>query len=142
MTIFPFRTAFFTIVIGLAAISLAPGCAVVMASRQPSKKDLSLLAPGTDRDVVIGEFGVPVTSERLPDGGRKDVYTFIQGYSTGTKFGRALFHGSADVLTLGLWEAAGTPLEATFDGKKITVRVTFNAHDRIVRTETLLITKP
>jgi hypothetical protein len=113
-----------------------------MAAKQPSKKDLGRLAPGTERDMVIAEFGAPVTSEATPEGGRKEIYTFIQGYSTGTKVSRALFHSAADALSLGLWEAAGTPIEATFDGKKITVSVVFDHDDRIVTTRTVAIVRP
>jgi len=139
------RRSVLAMTIALTASTFMPllsSCSVVMAARQPSKKDLGLLAPGTERDLVIAEFGAPVTSEPMPDGGRKEIYTFIQGYSTGAKVSRAVFHSAADVLSLGLWEAAGTPIEATFDGKKITVRVIFDHNDRIVSEETVAITKP
>jgi hypothetical protein len=54
------------------------------------------------------------------------VLSFTQGYSKGAKVGRAVFHGAADVLTLGLWEVAGTPIEAVADGTPIKVEVYYD----------------
>jgi len=127
---------------GVAFVPLWSSCSVVMAAKQPTRKNLNLLAPGTERDLVIAEFGPPVTSERTDDGGRREIYTFIQGYSTEVKATRAFLHAGADVLTLGLWEAAGTPIEATFDGKKITVRIFFDHNDLIVTCTTVAVAKP
>ena len=124
----------------LSALALAvfafSGCSVVMATRQPSKKNLEVLRPGTDRDRVIAEIGVPVSSEKI-DGGKKEIYTFIQGYSSGVKASRAIFHGVADVFSFGIWEAVGTPIEGAFDGKKISVRVIYDLDDKVRETTTL-----
>lgn len=130
------------IVLSMLGALLLAGCSVVMATKQPGKKDLTVFKPGTERDVVVGEIGAPVSSEKLEGGGRKDIFTFIQGYSSGAKASRALFHGAADVFTLGLWEAVGTPIEASFDGKKITVRVIYDANDRVKESTTLLVSNP
>jgi uncharacterized protein YceK len=120
---------------------LISGCSVVMASRQPSKKDLTVLKPGTERDRVIAELGVPVSTEKL-DSGRKDIYTFIQGYTTATKVSRAVFHSAADVFTIGLWEAVGTPIEGAFDGKRISVRVIYDSKDLVQDSTTLSVSDP
>jgi len=56
---------------------------------------------------------------------------FIQGYSTGAKAGRVLFHGAADVVTLGLWEVVGTPAEAVFSGDEMAYEVSYDNDDRI-----------
>jgi hypothetical protein len=118
------------------------GCSVVMATKQPAKKDLTVLKPGTERDRVIAELGVPVSSEKLDGGGKKEIYTFLQGYSTGVKASRAIFHGAADVFTFGIWEAVGTPIEGAFDGKKISVRVIYDAGDKVKETTTLSVSDP
>jgi hypothetical protein len=129
----------------LSALALAvfafSGCSVVMATRQPSKKNLEVLRPGTDRDRVIAEIGVPVSSEKI-DGGKKEIYTFIQGYSSGVKASRAIFHGVADVFSFGIWEAVGTPIEGAFDGKKISVRVIYDLDDKVKETTTLSVSDP
>lgn len=111
-----------------------------MATQQPSRKNLALLAPGTERDQVIAEFGVPVSTEKLPDGNKKEIYTFVQGYSKTAKASRALFHGVADVFTVGIWEAVGTPLEGHFEGKRISVRIIFDSDSKIKECTTLSVT--
>ncbi len=116
-------------------------CSVHRAASQPSKKDLSVLKEGTERDLVIAEFGTPISTE-MTDKGRKEIYSFIQGYSKGAKAGRAFFHGAADVFTLGLWEVVGTPVEGSFNGKKMTVRVFFDDEDRISAAEILSVANP
>lgn len=106
------------------------GCSVVMAAKQPDKKDVSVLKPGTPRDYVIAELGNPISSE-MRDGDRVEIYSFTQGYHTATKAGRALFHGAADVFTFGIWEAVGTPSEAVFNGSEISVRVTYDKNNEV-----------
>jgi len=128
-------------VFGALFLSLLIGCSVVMATRQPGRKNLAVLKPGTERDVVVGELGAPVSTERL-DGGRKDIYTFVQGYSAGVKTSRMIFHGVADVFSFGLWEAVGTPVEAIFDGKKITVQVVYDQNEKVKESLTLAVTNP
>ena len=119
----------------LLALSLA-GCSVFMAAKQPPKKNLGVLKEGTPRSMILAELGQPVASE-TKDGKRVDVFSFIQGYSKGAKAGRAVFHGAADVLTLGLWEVVGTPTEATFDGNKMAFEVTYDASDKAAKIVTL-----
>jgi hypothetical protein len=120
---------------------LFSGCSVVMATRQPTLKDLGVLKPGTERDRVVAELGTPVLTEKAP-GGKKDVFTFVQGYSKGAKVSRAMFHGVADVFTIGLWEVVGTPVEASFNGKKITVRVLYDDHDIVTDSTVLSVAEP
>ena len=106
------------------------GCAVFMAARQPSKRNLSVLSPGTPRSMLLAELGQPVATETR-DGKKVDVFSFTQGYSKPAKTARAVFHGAADVFTLGLWEVVGTPTEAVFDGTKMAVEVTYDGNDRV-----------
>ncbi len=112
-----------------------------MATKQPSLKDLTVFRPGTERDLVIAQVGPPLSTEKV-EGGKKDIYTFVQGYSTGTKAARAVFHGAADVFTLGIWEAIGTPIEGAYNGKKITERVVYDSDDKVKESTTLSVTDP
>ncbi len=107
-----------------------PGCAVYMAANQPDKKDLGLLRPGTPRVAVIAELGAPVHAAEK-NGHKVDLYTFTQGYSGLEKGGRAILHGAADVLTLGIWEVVGTPIEGVANGTKVSVEVTYDKDDRV-----------
>ncbi|MGO9175648.1 MAG: hypothetical protein ACLQED_05830 [Desulfobaccales bacterium] len=109
---------------------LVTGCSVVMATQQPGRKDLSVLSKGVERSRVIAELGSPLITD-VVDGKKQDVFAFKQGYSTGAKAGRAVFHGVADVFTLGLWEVVGTPVEAVFHGSEVKVRVLYDKDDKV-----------
>jgi len=113
----------------LLAVS-ASGCSVAMAAHQPSRKDTDLLSPGVPRNLVLAELGAPVTSD-IRDGKRVEVFSFVQGYRKGVRIGRTVGHATADVLTLGLWEVAGTPTEVVLDGTKVAYEVTFDANDKV-----------
>jgi hypothetical protein len=126
----------------LSFLPLMTGCSVMMAWKQPTIKDLSVLGPGTDRDVLVAQLGPPVSSEKIDNGQMKEIFAFVQGYSPTSLEMRGYLHATADVLSLGLWEIAGTPLEAHFDGKLITVSVDFDSQKRVVSTKTLSVTDP
>lgn len=117
---------------------LLNGCSVFMAAKQPEKRDIDLLQPGTTRAQLVSEFGAPVVSE-FKDGKRYEIFKFVQGYSTGAKAGRAFFHGAANVVTLGLWELVGTPTEITFSGDEMAFQVKYDEND--VVEEVALIKK-
>lgn len=119
--------------VGLGMLPLtAPGCAAMKATQQPSKKNLSVLTPGTPRTHVIAEIGAPMWSEQR-DGTTVDVFAFKQGYTKAAKAGRALVHGAADVATGGLWEVVGIPAESLADGKDVKVEITYDER-RAVRS--------
>ena len=120
------------IVVGVAGSA----CSVAMAAKQPSKKDVGLLTPGVPRNLVLAELGQPVATD-ISAGKRVEVFSFVQGYSKGARISRTIAHGTADVLTLGLWEIAGTPTEAIFDGTRVAYEVTYDPSDRIERVVVL-----
>lgn len=99
------------------AISALPSCAVVQATQQPEKKDLSVVRVGAYRSTLIAELGKPVSTE-VRAGEKVDVFKFVQGYSKLTKAARAVGHGVADVATLFVWEAVGTPIEGMANGEE------------------------
>ena len=109
---------------------LTSGCAVFMAAKQPSKKDVSVYRVGNPRALILAEFGLPLITEEK-NGKKVEIFKFVQGYSAGTKAGRAVLHGTADVLTLGLWEVVGTPAEGAFSGNDIAYQVTYDEDERI-----------
>ena len=109
---------------------LSSGCAVFMAAKQPDKKNVDLFKIGTHRSMLLAEFGMPTVSE-MRDGKKHEIYKFVQGYSAGAKAGRAVFHGAADVLTLGLWEVIGTPVEGTFSGDEMAYEVSYDNDSRV-----------
>jgi hypothetical protein len=110
------------------------GCSVFMAAQLPDKKNLEVFKPGVPRQVVLAEMGLPSGYENRK-GIRSEVYKFKQGYSQPVKISRAVLHGTADILTFGLWEAVGTPAELYFSPKDTMVLVTYNASDRVETVE-------
>lgn len=109
---------------------LSTGCSVYMAATQPKAKDLSVLTPGTVRGNVIAELGAPIWSGDK-NGDKADVFKFTQGYSTGAKAARAVFHGVSDFFTLGLWEVVSTPGEMIFSGTEMKLEVTYDKDDKV-----------
>ena len=126
-----------TALLAIACLALtATGCSVVMAAKQPSRKDIKVFSQGMPRNLVVAEVGAPVTTE-MQSGKRVEVYAFTQGYSKAARVSRSIGHGAADVMTFGLWEAVGTPTEAVFNGKRVVYEVTYDASDRIEKVVVL-----
>lgn len=119
-----------TIAVLLAMASIAGGCSPFKAANQPDAKNLSLFKRGTPRDELLAEFGAPITSE-VHNGVKQEVFKFVDGYSSGVKAGRAVFHGAADVVTLGLWEIVATPTEGAFSGDERAFQVSYNDADEV-----------
>ena len=110
------------------------GCSVFMAAQLPEKKDLNVLKPGVPRSVVIAEMGAPSSYDEL-EGARTEVYKFKQGYSTPNKISRAVFHGTADLFTWGLWEVVATPTEYCFSGTDTIVMVSYDTTNRVEKVQ-------
>lgn len=115
----------------LLSLNVVSGCSVYMAAKQPGKKNVDLFRAGTPRSMLLAEFGLPTVSEVRTDGRKHEIFKFTQGYSTGAKAGRAVFHGVADVLTLGIWEAIGTPTEGVFNGDELAYEVTYDNDEKV-----------
>ncbi|RGD88866.1 hypothetical protein [Acinetobacter sp. SWAC57] len=121
-----------TVVFGLVTLLSLQGCAAVMASNQPHKKNLTVLEVGKHRNYVISELGAPVTSENV-NRERKEIYTFQQGYLKAARISRTLWHTTADIASIGLWEVIGSPAEMYFDGQQLSYEVVFDDQDNIKR---------
>ncbi len=85
------------------------GCSVGMAMSGKEQKDTSILFPGSPRSVVIAKLGPPETSTKSEEETYIDSYLIVKGNAPST--GRAVAHGALDVVSLGLWELIGTPIE-------------------------------
>jgi hypothetical protein len=120
----------------LLIFSLTTGCSVFMAANQPEKRDIHVLDRGTPRNQVIAELGAPAHS-KVEEGKTCDIFLFVQGYGTGAKVGRAVFHGVADVITLGLWEVVGTPIEVVADGTEVKVEVFYDATECVEKVNVI-----
>ncbi|HHJ17118.1 MAG TPA: hypothetical protein ENJ80_10520 [Gammaproteobacteria bacterium] len=88
-----------------------------MAMSGEEQKDTSILFPGSPRAVVIAKLGPPETSTKAEKGEYIDSYLITKGNEPST--GRAVAHGALDVVTLGLWEVIGTPMEMGAGQEKV-----------------------
>lgn len=121
----------------LLALSVLPACSVYMAASGEEKRDLGILAPGTTRDAILAEFGTPTATEKT-EAEHYDIFRFVQGRSTGSNVGRAVFYGAAAVLTLGLSEVVTTPVEgAVGDQGEIRLRVDYGPDGRLTEARVL-----
>ncbi len=109
---------------------IATGCSVGMAMSGKETKDTSVLAVGVSRDTVIARLGPPQTTVTDSDGTLVDSWDVVKGNQPSA--GRAVFHGAMDVLTIGLWEAVGTPVELVAGQEKHTIyTVRYGADSKI-----------
>lgn len=127
------------LLLSITVTFLLTGCSVYMAANQPPAKNVDLFKVGTPRSALLAEFGYP-TSTETRDGKKYDIYRFTQGYSGGAKAARAVGHGVASVLTLGLWEVIGTPIEAVNSGDLTAYEVGYGNDDRVDVVITLIQT--
>jgi len=100
-----------------------------MALHGNKEHDYSLLREGTSREAILASFGEPKSSERREDG-RIIVDTYELEEGDKSKPGIAAAHFVMDVLTLGIWEIAGTIIEAN-EGKDVTYVITYSPDGRV-----------
>jgi hypothetical protein len=129
------RTAAAIVVTGLAAAAAAllSGCSVGMALSGSQNPDLGAIRTGATRGEIELHLGSPIRSTLLEGGRRADVYQYEVGNEPSA--GRAAGHAAMDVLTLGIWEIVGTPIEGV-QGEKYTATIVYDESDRVVDLKT------
>ncbi len=115
-----------------AAVPALSACSVGMAMSGEEDPNVGVIQTGSTRLDVERELGAPHSSRVLDDNGLEAIYRYELGNEPST--GRAVAWGALDVLTLGLWEVIGTPIEAT-QGDEYEVTIVYNA-DGIVQSIT------
>jgi len=113
------------VVIGLLCLS---GCSVGMALSGEKDPNIGAIKIGSARGEVEMHLGPPTTSTTYENRTRVDIYEYEIGNEPSA--GRALGHGVMDVLTLGIWEVVGTPIEAV-QGEKRQITITYDANDHV-----------
>lgn len=108
---------------------LLQGCSVGMAMSGKKTPELGAVRTGATRGEIELQLGSPVKTVTNADGTRDDLYKYEVGNDPSA--GRAAFHGVMDVLTLGLWEVAGTPIEA-LQGESHQLIIHYSADDRVL----------
>ena len=133
---FKSRETSFRLVKGLAAIivvGLVSACSVGMALSGNEEPDLGAIKVGTSRGEVQMQLGSPKNSLTLDDGRRTDVYEYEIGNEPSA--GRAIGHGAMDVLTFGLWEVVGTPIEGV-QGESYQATITYDRDEKVLDIHT------
>lgn len=115
----------------LLAVTVALGGCASKTSRLP-RKDMTVLQPGVAREVVIDELGAPASTTKSRAGNTVDVFTFVQGTGPSDKPPRPVEpeQAQATELLLLLEKSGKSPMK-TFDGKKLSVQVTYDAALRV-----------
>lgn len=114
--------------IGVVLLS-SSGCSVFMAAAGTREPNLSMITIGAHRAEVELQLGSPRTTIAHEGGQyRTDTYEYELGNKPSA--GRAVVHGVMDLLTLGLWEVVGTPVEA-FRGEKHEIVISYDLDDRV-----------
>ena len=113
----------------LFTIFTIAGCSVGMALSGKKEPNLGAFHVGSTRGEAELQLGSPISSVTTPEGNRTDIYEYELGNEPSA--GRAIGHGVMDVLTLGLWEVVGTPIEG-FTGSKHRITIVYGPDDRII----------
>lgn len=110
----------------MCSAALLSGCSVGMALSGKQQPELGVVRVGATRGEVELQMGSPVRSYQESAEYRIDVYEYELGNQPSA--GRAVGHAVMDVLTWGLWEIVGSPIEA-FQGDKMYLQVTYDKND-------------
>ena len=113
-------------------------CSVVMAVSGDKDPNLAVLQVGAARGLIELELGKAVEQHVAADGTTTCKYEYTIGNAPSG--GRAVAHGVMDVLTLGLWEIVGTPVEA-FIPQHHEVTVVYDRKQTLVSVNDVLVMK-
>lgn len=91
--------------------------------------DMGIVKQNASRGEVELQLGAPVSVVTLDSGNVINVYEYEVGNDPSA--GRAVGHAAMDVLTLGVWEIVGTPIEG-FQGDRRSVQVEYDSSDNVV----------
>jgi len=108
------------------------GCAVGMAMYGKRTPNISTIRREMHRDEVIMNLGQPLKT-MTTDRGRIDEFEYQVGNDPSA--GRAIGHAVMDVLTWGIWEVVGTPIEA-FQGKTCHLTIEYDMDDKVTKVTT------
>jgi len=97
--------------------------------------NLGMIQVGATRGEIELTIGPPFKTVTLPNEKRMDVYEYQIGNEPSA--GRAAGHAVMDLLTLGLWEIIGTPMEA-IQGDKRLLNITYDKNDRVLAINSIL----
>ena len=117
--------------VSLAALSalFLSACSVGMALNGKKDPDTSFIRKDIHRSDVEMQLGLPIKMHTAPNGQTTAVYEYEVGKEPSA--GRAVAHGVMDVLTLGIWEVVGTPVEV-LKGDTVQLTITYDREGRLI----------
>lgn len=127
------------VIAGVCVLSALTACSVGMALSGKKEPNLGAFNVGSTRGEAELQLGSPVASVTNPNGTRTDIYEYELGNEPSA--GRAIGHGVMDILTLGLWEVVGTPIEA-FQVSKHRITIVYGKDDRIISLNRAVVPPP
>lgn len=93
---------------------------------------------GADRMFIEDTFGPPNMAASMDNGKTKVIYKIDpEAHSAGARNAAVAGHVVADVLTLGLWEIVGTPLELAAQDKMTNYIIIYGPDNKIQSVETI-----
>lgn len=110
------------------------GCSVYMAAAGDHEPNLSNVRQDASRSEIEIHLGQPKSTYLNAEGNQVAIYEYTIGNKPSA--GRAIGHGVLDVLTLGIWEVVGTPVEATQQGEVYQLTVTYDKADKVTNLST------
>jgi hypothetical protein len=127
-----------TMLVMLSLLALC-GCSVAMsAKRSTYKGDPAIIQVGADRAVIESTFGSPDMTAAMGNGDTKVIYKIDpDAHRAVTRNAAVAGHVVADVLTLGLWEAVGTPMELAAQDRMTTYIVIYGPEGKAKSVETV-----
>lgn len=103
------------ILVFLLIVVTLTGCSAVMAASGKREPNISALQLGDSKNMVKAKMGYQPIRVSVEGNTTIEVYEVQFGNEAST--GRAITHATLDILTLGVWEIVGTPMEG-FKGEK------------------------
>lgn len=123
--------AFFLLLSVFAAFNT--GCSVYMAAVGEEEPNISNVRKGATRGEVDLALGQPKSIVTDSQGNTTATYEYTLGNEPSP--GRAIAYTVLDILTLGLWEIFGTPIEAFNQGQKVEVTVHYNQKEEVTEIQ-------
>ncbi len=120
------------------SLVLLTGCSAFMAGQRSTYRDARVIQVGAERAEVEDRLGPPDLVVPLDDGAARAVYKVDpHAHPRWARNAAVVGHLVADVLTFGLWEIVGTPLELAAQDRPVTYLVHYGKDGRIEKVETI-----
>lgn len=106
------------------------------AGRSTYKGDPAMFKVGADRTVIESTFGSPSLMTSLDGNKTKVIYKIDpDAHTSDAKAAAVAGHVIMDILTFGLWEAVGTPLELAAQDKFTSYVLVYNTEQKVESVE-------